>query len=232
VQAGADAATIVRAAVDHWRGLSSRSEVEMVVHRPDWERSMILQVWTRGTDDSLVRVESPPKDYGNATLLLGNSMWTYTPKIDRVIKIPSSMMQQSWMGSDFTNNDVARADDLVDEYTHTLKETRTEDGHSVYTIESVPLETAPVPWGREVLRVRDDHILLEHNFFDQDGVLVKKLETSRIRPMGGRLVATIERMQKVDHPGEWTEIRVRDAAFDITIPDETFTLSNLRNPRF
>ena len=118
-----DATQIVRDAIDHWRGLSSYTVMTMVIHRPDWERSMTMQAWTKGDERSLVRVMEPKKDRGNGTLTDEDSMWTYSPKINRVIKVPSSMMGQSWMGSDFSNKDVARADDIIDQYDHTLVST-------------------------------------------------------------------------------------------------------------
>lgn len=226
-----DAKAIVKEAIDYWRGLSSYSTMEMKIHRPDWERTMLMQVWTRGAKDSLVRVLAPPKDAGSGTLLLGDNMWTFAPQINRVIKIPSSLMQQGWMGSDFSNNDVAKADDLVDEYHHKILSTETRDGHKVYLIESIPKEAAPVVWGKEVVQIRDDHILLQHDFYDQDMKLVKSLRTLEIKSMGGRVVASIERMQKADKPNEWTEVIVKQAQFGLDIPPSTFTLSNLRNPR-
>ena len=102
-----DASDIVRDAVNHWRGLTSVTVMTMVIHRPDWERSMTIRAWTKGQDQSLVRVMEPKKDRGNGTLTDNDSMWTYSPKVNRVIKVPSSMMGQSWMGSDFSNKDVA-----------------------------------------------------------------------------------------------------------------------------
>jgi outer membrane lipoprotein-sorting protein len=226
-----DATALVRAAVDHWRGMSSYSEMSMVIHRPDWERSMTMRAWTKGDKKSLVRVIEPKKDRGNGTLTDDNDMWTFSPKVNRVIKIPSSMMGQSWMGSDFSNKDVARADDIVDQYDHTLLGTQKTDGGTVYEIRSVPHEHAAVVWGREELRVRDDHVLLEHRFYDQDGVLVKTLKTLQIEEMGGRTIARRQRMIKSDAPEEWTEIEVLSVKYEIDIPDSVFTLSNLRNPR-
>jgi outer membrane lipoprotein-sorting protein len=226
-----DAATLVKRAIDYWRDTSSYSVIDMTIHRPDWERTMTIRVWTRGDKESLVRVTAPSKDAGNATLLLDNDMWSFTPKINRVIKIPSSMMNQGWMGSDFSNNDLAKADDLIEQYTHKLLRTEMHDGHKVYVIESIPKETAPVVWGREVVRIRDDWLILEHAFYDQQDVLVKKLVTSDIRPMGGKLVAARERMQKMDKPGEWTEVVTKEVRFGIPVSASTFTLSNLRNPR-
>jgi len=229
--ANVDATAIVRAAVDHWRGLASYSEMTMSIHRSDWERSMTLAAWTKGDENSLVRVLEPARDRGNATLTRDNDMWSYSPRINRVVRIPSSMMAQSWMGSDFSNRDVARSDDIVDEYTHTLLETTEVDGLPVYTIESIPHEDAAVVWGREELRIRADHVVLEHRFFDQDDELVKTLTSLSIREMGGRTIADVQRMQKTDAPKEWTEIRVNAVDYDVALDDRLFTLSSLGNPR-
>ncbi len=85
---------------------------------------MSMRSWTKGSKQSLVRITAPKKDAGNGTLMVDNSMWSYSPKVNRVIKVPSSMMGQSWMGSDFSNKDVSRADDIVDQYDHTLRQQR------------------------------------------------------------------------------------------------------------
>ncbi|MDH3577837.1 MAG: outer membrane lipoprotein-sorting protein [Gammaproteobacteria bacterium] len=226
-----DATRIVREAIDHWRGLSSYTEMTMVIHRPDWERSMTMRAWTKGKDQTLVRVVEPKKDRGNGTLTDENSMWTFSPKVNRVIKIPSSMMGQSWMGSDFSNKDVARADDIVDQYDHTILQREEVDGVTVYDVQSIPHEDAAVVWGREVLRIRDDYVVLEHAFFDQDDELVKKLVSLEIEEMGGRTIAKRQRMVKIEEPNEWTEISVNDVEYEIELKDSLFTLSNLRNPR-
>ena len=226
-----DATAIVKDAVNHWRGLSSDSVMTMVIHRPDWERTMTMRAWTKGDDRSLVRVLEPRKDRGNGTLTDDNSMWSFSPKVNRVIKIPSSMMGQSWMGSDFSNKDVARADDIVDQYDHSILSVEEEDGITTYEIESVPHEDAAVVWGREVLKIRDDRVVSEHRFYDQDGELVKVLSSLEIGEMGGRVIALRQRMGKIDSPDEWTEIRVESIDYDIDLPDSLFTLSNLRNPR-
>lgn len=226
-----DATQIVRDALNHWRGLSSRGEMTMTIHRPDWERSISMQTWTQGEKRSLVRVTAPPKDRGNGTLLDDNNMWTFSPKVNRIIKVPSSMMSQSWMGSDFSNKDISRADDIVEQYDHTLLSETEVDGFVVYEIESIPHEDAAVVWGKEVLIVRSDNVLIEHRFYDQDGALVKALYTLEIGQMGGRTVAIQQRMGKVDTPDEWTEVIVDGIEFDVELGDNVFTLSNLRNPR-
>ncbi|MDH3532901.1 MAG: outer membrane lipoprotein-sorting protein [Gammaproteobacteria bacterium] len=226
-----EAVDIVRDAVNHWRGVSSESVMTMVIHRPDWERSMTMRAWTKGDEQSLVRVIEPRKDRGNGTLTDDNNMWTYSPKVNRVIKVPSSMMGQSWMGSDFSNKDVARADDIIDEYEHSIISVEESNGITVYEIESIPHEEAAVVWGKEVLKIRADHVVVSHSFFDQDGELIKQLESLEIGDMGGRVVALRQRMAKVETPDEWTELRLESVEYDIDLKDSLFTLSNLRNPR-
>ena len=231
-QADEQATALVKAAIDYWRDESSYSVVEMVIHRPDWQRAFTLRVWTKGDKDALVRVIAPPKDEGSGTLLKDNEMWSFTPKINRIVKIPSSMMGQSWMGSDFSNNDISKADKIVNDYVHTILGSETHEGQSLTIIEAKPKEHAPVVWGREVVKIRADYLVLEHAFYDQDNKLVKKMLTSEIKEMGGKPIATIQRMQQAEKPDEWTEIRVKEAEFRLAVSDSTFTLSSLRNPRF
>ena len=222
---------IIQGAMDNFRGSSSYTEMTMTIHREDWERSISMHAWTSGEKNSLVRVTKPKKDLGNATLIKDKEMWSFAPKINRVIKVPSSMMNQSWMGSDFSNKDVSRADDIIDQYTHRLVEIRGEPPERVYVIEAIPREDAAVVWGRELLDIREDYVVLAHRFFDQDDELVKELESLQVGEMGGRNVAIVQRMQKVDSEEEWTEIRLDDVSYDVELSESLFTLSNLRNPR-
>ena len=226
-----EAQDIVRAAIDYWRGTSSYFEMTMTIHRPNWERNMSIRAWTQGDNRSLVRVTAPKQDRGNSTLIDDNNMWNYSPKINRVIKIPSSMMGQNWMGSDFSNKDISRVDDIIDQYNHSILSEEEQDGHIVYRIECIPHEDAPVVWGKEILNIRDDNVVLEHRFYDQDSELVKRLQSLEIGEMGGRMIATRQRMEIVDKPAEWTEIRMDSIQYDLKLRDSLFTLSNLRNPR-
>ena len=141
------------------------------------------------------------------------------------------MMGQSWMGSDFSNKDIARVEDIIDQYDHTIVAIEESDEVMVTTIRSIPHEDAAVVWGAEVLKIRDDHVVTEHAFYDQDGALVKTLVTMDIGEMGGRTIATRQRMVKTDEPDEWTEIAVLEVEYELELKDSLFTLSNLRNPR-
>jgi outer membrane lipoprotein-sorting protein len=192
---------------------------------------MTMRAWSQGDKLSLVRVTGPKKDAGNGTLLNGKNMWTFSPKVNRIIKVPSSMMAQSWMGSDFSNKDISKSTDIIDQYDHELTRKEEHDGHVIFTITSIPHEEAAVVWGKEVLRIRDDFVLLEQQYWDQDDRLVKSMKTLQVEEMGGRAVATIMRMGKRETPDEWTEIITSTIEFNLDLPASIFTLSNLRNPR-
>jgi outer membrane lipoprotein-sorting protein len=229
--AAPDPTALIKAAIHHWRGDSSYTEVAMTIHRPDWERSQVMLGWTRGDKDSLVRFTEPAADAGNATLKLGQALWLFNPKLNQVIKLPYSMMGQNWMGSDFSYNDFAKSDRVVSDYTHRLLATTQQDGHKVYTVECLPKPQAAVVWGKQVLKIRDDDVLLEQAFYDQDMKPVRKLETTKIAPLGGRPYPVEMRMSTDRKPGQWTEMRYRKGIFNLALPDYLFTLSNLRNPR-
>ena len=231
--AQADEATLtaeelVGKVLDQTRGMTSYSELTMTVKRPEWTRKSSFTVWTRGREDALIRFTAPPRDVGNATLKKGDQMWTFSPKIKRTVRLPKSMMSQGWAGSDFSYNDLARSDSLLQHYELAIVLEQNEDDHTVYTIEAIPKENAPVVWGKEVLKLRDDYVLLEHSFYDQDLKLVKWIETQDIATFDERPIPKKLRMKNTDDEEKWTEIEYTHAEFDVELDDNKFTLFSLR----
>ena len=226
-----DPTALMRTAFDNWRAKSSQTTVEMTIHRPSWERHLTMIGWTEGDTKALVRFTAPAKDAGNATLKLGNDTWIFNPKLNQVIKLPASMMAQSWMGSDFSYNDLSKAEDVLTEYTHKLIGTSTSGGHTVYTIEAIPKPGAPVVWGKQEAKVRDDGIFLEETYFDQDMKPVRTMTTDKIGNIGGRNYPVVLTMTPANKPGQWTRITTTEGAFNISLPSYIFTRSNLQNPR-
>ncbi len=227
----ADATALLRAAFDNWRADSSETSVTMTIHRPASERHLGMKAFTQGRDKALVRFTAPAKVAGNATLKLGVRMWIYNPKLNQVIKLPASLQSQSWMGSDFSYNDLAKAEDILTDYTHKLVGSTEAEGHTVYVIDAVPKPGAPVIWGKQQVKVRDDAVLLEETFFDQDLKAVRRMTTEKVARLGGREYPVVLKMQPLDKPGQWTRVETTAGRFNIELPDYLFTRSNLENPR-
>jgi outer membrane lipoprotein-sorting protein len=226
-----DPQALVQASFDYYRGKASFATVDMTVHRPDWERVVTIKAWTKGQEESLFRIIAPPKDRDNGTLKKGREMWIFNPKVNRVIKLPPSMMSQSWMGSDFSNNDLAKSDSLIKDYSHSLIRTEMHEGMKVYVIKSMPKPEAPVVWGMQQLKIREDHIFLSQAFHDEDLQLVKIMTAHDIQMLGDRLFPKVWKMQKADAKDEYTELNYKELAFQDGLPEHLFTVSNLRNPR-
>lgn len=229
--AQSDALLIVEKAFDYWRGISSYAEFSMTIHRSDFERTMVLKGWTKGRSDALFFVKKPPKDAGNGSLKKGRDMWSYNPKINRAIKLPPSMMSQSWMGSDFSNDDLAKSDSILDDYHHAIIDQQGQDGHTVYTVESIAKEEAPVVWGKLVLKIRDDDILLSEQFFDEDMVLIKEMTAENLVEFSDRLFPRIWTMRRVDEKDRYTKLEYVELEFDIEIEDRFFTLASLKSKK-
>jgi outer membrane lipoprotein-sorting protein len=219
--------------VDHvdrlLRGESSRGELVMSVHTENWSRSMRMTVSSLGTDYALVRIVEPRKDAGTATLKSGNEIWNYLPKVDRTIKIPASLMNASWMGSHFTNDDLVKESRLVEDYDISLDFDGARDGIDVWEFLLVPRPEAPVVWGSIRYEVRKQDLMpVWAHYYDEDDTLIRTLTFEDYRRFGGRLVPAVMRMVPEDKPGEFTEVRYEKLEFDVDLTPEFFSLRQLR----
>jgi outer membrane lipoprotein-sorting protein len=225
-----DGADIVEQGFNYLRDKTSYAVVEMTIHRPEWERRMTINAWTKGQDQSLIKIQSPPKDKGSGTLKKGREMWIFNPKVNRIIKLPPSMMSQSWMGSDFSNNDLAKTDSLIKDYTHKIVGTEVNDGRKVYIIESLPKPRAPVIWGMLKLKIREDLVFLSEVFFDEELKPVKIMTGTQIQLLGGKLFPKIWRMEKADARNEYTLMDYQFVAFNVDLDENRLSVSSLKTP--
>ena len=201
----------------------------MNIIRPDWTRSMSMKSWTKGQDLSLVLVTAPAKDKGSASLKRQKEMWNWIPSIERVIKIAPSMLSQSWMGSDFTNDDLINQSSIVVDYQHRLIEEQIIDGDNCYVIDAIAKPDAPVVWSKIRLWVSTESYLQRKvEFYDEFDDLVNTMETFDVKQVGGRLIATRMIMIPVDKPGNKTEMITHEAQFDFDIGDDFFSQSQMK----
>jgi outer membrane lipoprotein-sorting protein len=210
-------------------GRSVQGDYEMSITTPRWQRTLGLKVWLERPRRSFVRIVSPAKEAGIGSLRIGGEMWNYLPNVERIIKIPPSMMLQPWMGSDFTNDDLVKQSSLLDDYTHRVIARAPQDGAEVLQIEATPKPDAAVVWGRIVYWVRGaDTMPLKQEFFSERGERVRVLSFSDVRSVGGRVMPTRWEMRPDAKPGNVTTIVLKDAAFDRPIDDEVFSQRNLQ----
>ncbi len=231
-QAQESALDIVQQMEELTRGSTQVATYRLIIVRPDWERTLQFDTWSEGTHRSFIRITAPAKERGVSFLKIGREMWQYVPRISRIIKLPPSMMMQSWMGSGFTNDDLARESSLVRDYEHTLAATIDTLGGRAYHLSLVTRPEAPVAWARVEFWVRtDDYVPLKAEFFNERNERVRTLTYSDIRTIGGRTIPV--RMELVEDrwPDRKTVMIVDETRFDVPIGDDIFTQSNLRRRR-
>jgi len=212
------------------RGDTSFGAYKMTITDPDWERTLVLNVWEKRDDKkTFIRILSPPKEEGIVTLKIDREMWNYLPRVERIIKIPPSMMLQPWMGSDFTNDDLVKASSIVTDYSHEITAEEELAGQTAYKVELIPNPDAPVVWGRILAWVRQsDSMPLRQEFFAEDGELIRVLRFDNIRAVRGREVPTYWEMIPVAEEGRQTVMEVLDLEIDAEIDDSIFSLRNLK----
>ena len=222
-----------RRIIDHvdriLRGDSSRGSVEMLVVTPEWKRLTRMIIWSEGADKVLIRVGLPKKDEGTATLRAGGNIWNYLPKIDRVIRVPTSMMMASWMGSHLTNDDLVKESRMIDDYDITIGFEGERAGAAVWEFVLTPKPAAPVVWGRVEMQVRQADLMPTWaRYYDERGNLVRTMSYSEVRSFGSRRVPTVMTVRPEDKPDERTTVRYRDLEFDVRLSPDFFSLRNLQ----
>jgi outer membrane lipoprotein-sorting protein len=210
-------------------GRTVQGDYEMTIATPRWQRTLGLKVWMDRPKRSFVRIVSPAKEAGIGSLRIGAEMWNYLPNVERIVKIPPSMMLQPWMGSDFTNDDLVKESSILDDYSHKVLDGVQVDGEAVLQIEATPKPDAAVVWGRVVYWVRRaDTMPLKQEFFSERGERVRVLSFSDVRKVGGRLMPTRWEMRTDAKPGNATTIVLKEAVFDQPVDDEVFSQRNLQ----
>ncbi|MDF4515547.1 outer membrane lipoprotein-sorting protein [Vibrio parahaemolyticus] len=223
---------IVQKSDQAMRGKSSYSEATMEIVRPDWTRSMTTKSWTKGTELSLVLVTAPAKDKGSASLKRHREMWNWVPSIERIIKIAPSMLSQSWMGSDFTNDDLINQSSIVVDYQHALVGNDSFEGDKVWVIEATAKPDAPVVWNKVTLWIsQSTYLQRKVEFYDEFDERVNVLTTYDVKELGGRKIATRMEMKPVDKPGNKTIFTTHQAQFDFDINDDFFSQQQMKSLR-
>ncbi len=227
-----DPAEIIDRMESVMRGDSQYAEMTMRIVRPRYEREVSLRSWLLGRDHSLILITAPPRDEGTAFLMRESSIWNYDPRIERTTRLPSSMMSQSWMGSDFTNDDLVRDSNLVTDYEHELLRIEEYDGVDAYVIEMIPKPDTPIVWGKVKLWIAvDEYTQLRIENYDQRDRLVNTMELDQIEAFGERRVPTRVSVIPADTDDERTVLTYQHIEFDIDLDEGFFSRANMQRLR-
>jgi len=208
---------------------SSIATVEMQITKEDLQRKITMQFWSVGESNLLLRISQPPKDAGTAILKVGGKIWYYLPKMNRTVTIPASMMMSSWMGSDFTLNDLVKQSRLTNDYVVATSFQGQRDGVAMSEYTLTPKPAAAVVWGKITLEVRQaDRMPVRQRFYDEDGTLVRELTFSEYKTVSGRLIPTRLVMRPMGQAVEQTTITYETINFDGPVSEETFSKKNLK----
>lgn len=219
---------IVRKADEKLKGSSTVASMTIQTVRPNWTREMTLKSWTKGSDYAMILVTAPAKDKGIVYLKRKKEVWNWIPAIERTVKLPPSMMSQSWMGTDFSNDDLVREASITSDYTHTLLGEATVEGRNCFQIRLDPKPEAAVVWGKVVVWIdKKDYLMLRVQYFDEEDELVNTLQNSDIKMLGGKLLPARMEMTPAGKKGHKTVMIYHSMVFDKPISDDFFTSQNM-----
>jgi outer membrane lipoprotein-sorting protein len=215
-----------------WRGETSHASMTMKVKTRRYERTMTMEAWSRGKLYSLVVIRAPVKDRGIATLKAKENIWNYLPKINRVTKIPSSMMSGSWMGSHFTNDDLVKENTFEDDYHTRISFEGARNNHLIYELTSLPKPNAPVVWGKVVMEI-DQRTLAPHKavYYDEEGILIRTIIFDQVKMVEGRGIPMRLTLQPEEKTDESTVIHYDAIEFGVPLDSSFFSLRNLQRRR-
>lgn len=219
---------IVKKIDELYRAKTSKAQVEMEITTPHWQRTLKMDVWSKGMDKTFIRILEPKKESGIATLRLGNEMWNYLPKTSKVMKIPPSMMMSSWMGSDFTNDDLVKEFTFIESYHFELTTPENPAEGTLY-VKCIPKEGLPIVWGHIIIAVKEaNYMPLWQEYYDEKGKLMREVVFKEIKTFGNREIPSVMELIPQTKEGHKTILRYLEAQFDIQLDEEIFTLRNLR----
>jgi outer membrane lipoprotein-sorting protein len=229
---GQSAKEIVQKAHDKLQGANTKGEMTMSIIRPSWSRDISMKSWSMGSEYSMIFITQPARDEGTVFLKREKEIYNWVPSIERTIKLPPSMMMQSWMGSDFTNDDLVQESSIVEDYTHTLDGEMNINGRDCWKVILTPKPEAAVVWGKIITYIsKEEYLQLRSEFYDEDDELINVMKGMDVREIGGRILPTRLEMIPVNEEGKKTVLIYHNMEFDVDTPESFFTSQNMKRLR-
>jgi outer membrane lipoprotein-sorting protein len=212
--------------------MSGYSVMSMTIVRPTWQRTVEFRSWSLEDDYALTLITAPAREKGQTFLKRGTEMWSWNPAINRLIKLPPSMMSQGWMGSDYTNDDILRESSVVEDYTHSLEGEEEVDSRLCHKIKLMAREDADVLWGHQVWWVdKEEFITLKAELYDEDGYLVRTERGTDLKMMDGRFIPSTIELVPAEEEGRKTILKILEVKFNIKLEESFFSQQNMKSIR-
>jgi len=227
------ASEIVRRTDDKFKGeQSGYSVMTMTIIRPTWQRTVEFKSWSKENDYSLTLITAPAREKGQTFLKRGAEMWSWNPSINRLVKLPPSMMSQGWMGSDYTNDDILRESSIVNDYDHSIEGSEIVDGQDCWKIRLLAKENADVLWGHQIWWIeKKEYIALKAELYDEDGFLVRSEKASELKTLDGRFLPTRIELVPAENEGYKTILKIVEMKFNLKIEESFFSQQNMKTIR-
>jgi len=227
------ATEIIKKADEKFKGeQSGYSVMTMTIVRPGWQRTIEFKSWSREDDYALTLITAPAREKGQSFLKRKNEMWSWNPSINRLIKLPPSIMSQGWMGSDYTNDDILRESSVVDDYSHSIEGEETINGLQCYKIRLTAKEDADILWSSQIWWVdKKEFIVLKAELYDEDGYLVRTETASDLKIMDGRLLPSLIELVPAEAEGQKTILKIVEMKFNVNIEESFFSQQNMKTVR-
>ncbi len=213
-----------------YRSDDSHAFMEMRIVTENWERTLEMEAWSLGREKTFIRVLSPAREAGSATLRVGSEMWNYRPNTGSVVRIPPSMMTGSWMGSDLTNNDIVKEITYEEDYTAEYLSPPGDSPEGTLLLKLTPDPSTAVVWSYIIAEVRTDPLIpVREEYYDRNDGLIKTIVFSGVETMDGRTIPTVMEVIPAEEEGESTTVTWSDVTFNGGVDDDIFTLANLQS---
>ena len=211
-----------------YQGKASHGIMTMTITAAHWQRTLLLEYWSKGKDRFLLRIRTPLKERGTALLRVGNRVWNYLPRVKKVINLPPSMMSTSMLGSHFSYDDMVKMSRFGHDYTCKVTGRGRERGQEVLKLTCIPKPGAPVVWGKVVITVRaSDHLPLKMVHFDEGLKPVRTTTFTRIKSLGGRELPSRVTLTLRNKPGQSTVLTYHSIEFNPPLSEGIFSLAHL-----
>jgi len=212
--------------------MTGYSVMSMTIVRPAWQRTVEFKAWSMEDDYALTLITSPAREKGQTFLKRKNEMWSWNPSINRLIKLPPSMMSQGWMGSDYTNDDILRESSVVDDYTHTIEGEEEIFGRQCYKVKLLAKPDAEVLWGHQIWWIDiKEFIVLKAELFDEDGIIVRTEYGKEMKVLDGRFLPTVIELIPAESPGNMTVLKIIEMKFNVKMEESFFSQQNMKTIR-